>query len=121
MQVSSDPGEKICTHAVYVNEGDTTARFVLSAISKGQQYLPNYTHPIHMHGHTYFIAKIGYPKYYKNGTIRAPNIDLNGPASWRNGTPDGIYVNSTTVRKDVIIAPAGGYVVFHLITDNPGY
>ena len=119
------PGGKICTHAVYLNEGGTTARFVLSAISQGQQDHPKHTHPIHMHGHTYFIAKIGYPEYYKNGTIRAPNKDLNvpacGPASWRHGTPGGISVNSTTVRKDVIIVPAGGYVVFHLITNNPGY
>jgi hypothetical protein len=119
------PGEKYCTHVVYLNKGDTTARFILSAITKGQQDLPNLTHPIHMHGHTYFIAKIGYPEYYENGTIKSPNKDLNvpacGPASWRDATPGEILVNSTTVRKDVVIIPAGGYVVFHLITDNPGY
>jgi hypothetical protein len=118
-------GEKYCTHAVYLNTYGTTARFVLSSIIEGKQDLPIVTHPIHMHGHTYFIAKIGYPEYYENGTIKAPNKDLTvpscGPAEWNGVTPEGISVNSTTVRKDVIIVPAGGYVVLQFITDNPGY
>ena len=121
----NQPGEKSCTHAVYINSQHTTARFVLSSITQGKQDLPNITHPIHMHGHTYFIAKIGYPEYYENGTIKAPNKDLTvppcGPAKWSDGTPGGIFVNSTTVRKDVVIVPAGGYVVLEFITDNPGY
>ena len=114
-----------CTHVVYLNSYETTARFVLSSIIKGKQDAPDITHPIHMHGHTYFIAKIGYPEYYENGTIKAPNKDLTvptcGPAEWSGDTPEGISVNGSTVRKDVIIVPAGGYVVLEFITDNPGY
>ena len=83
------------------------------------------THPIHMHGHTYFIAKIGYPEYNENGTIKAPNKDLTvpkcGPAEWSESAPGKISVDSFTVRKDVIIVPAGGYVVLQFLTDNPGY
>lgn len=115
---------KKCTHAVYLNSYRTTARFVLTSM-EGSDQSSLYTHPIHMHGHTYFIAKIAYPEYFPNGTIKAPNKDLSvpscGPPSWSAGTPQGITVDSTTVRKDVIIVPAGGYVVFHFITDNPGY
>lgn len=117
--------EHPCTHVRYLDSYKTTARFVLSSIVQGNQGLPIYTHPIHMHGHTYFIAKIGYPEYNKDGTIKASNENLTvpscGPAKWRDGIPEGISVNSTTVRKDVIIIPAGGYVVIHFITDNPGY
>ena len=114
-----------CTHLVNLTSYGTTARFVLSSIIEGKQDLPIFTHPIHMHGHTYFIAKIGYPEYYENGTIKAPNKNLSvpsrGPAKWNVTTPEGISVNSTTVRKDVIIVPAGGYVVLHFMTDNPGF
>ena len=120
-----EAGKVECTHVVYSNSYRTTARFVLSSIIKGKQDAPDITHPIHMHGHTYFIAKIGYPEYYENGTIKAPNKDLTvptcGPAKWSGDTPGGISVNSSTVRKDVIIVPAGGYVVLEFITDNPGY
>ncbi|XP_028416892.1 laccase-2-like [Dendronephthya gigantea] len=121
-----EPGSKYCTHTVYLNNFGTTTRFVLSSIiTQGKQDPVDITHPIHMHGHTYFIAKIAYPDYYDNGTIKAPNEDLTvpkcGPASWRGSTPGGITVDRTTVRKDVIIVPAGGYVVLEFLADNPGY
>lgn len=119
-------GEKYCPHVVYLDNFNTTARFVFtSIITKGEQGAPIYTHPIHMHGHTYFVAKIGYPEYYPNGSIKAPNKDVHlpscGAGKWRDGPPEDIIVNSTTVRKDVVIVPAGGYVVIHFITNNPGY
>ncbi|XP_028416893.1 laccase-3-like [Dendronephthya gigantea] len=120
-----EPGSQYCTHTVYLNHS-TTTRFVLSSIvTQGKQDPVDITHPIHMHGHTYFIAKIAYPDYYDNGTIKAPNQDLAvpkcGPAGWRGSTPGGITVDKTTVRKDVIIVPAGGYVVLEFLADNPGY
>ena len=112
-------GQEQCTHVVYINSYYTTTRFVLSSINKGKQ--DPITHPIHMHGHTYYIAMIGYPEYYENGTIKASNKDLTvptcGPAEWSGDTPEGISVNSSTVRKDVIIVPAG----LQFIADNRGY
>ena len=114
-----------CTHAVYLNNYTETARFVLSSIIPGKQDSPSITHPIHMHGHTYFIAKIGYPEYSTNGTIIAPNTDVKVPScghgNWRDGIPKGISVKNTTIRKDTVIIPAGGYVVIHFIENNPGY
>ena len=44
-----------------------------------------------------------------------------GPGSWTNGPPEDILVNPTTVRKDAVIVPAGGYAVVDIIADNPGY
>ena len=58
-------------------------------------------------------------------SCNAPNKDLIvpacGPAAWSDGTPGEISVSSTAVRKDVIIIPARGYVVFHFIADNTRY
>jgi hypothetical protein len=114
-------GRRHCRHTVYLENYGSSTRFVLSSLR-----LPvPITHPIHMHGHSYFIAKIGYPEYNESGRITAPNKDLKlpscGHATWSDGTPGGIVVNSTTVRKDVIIVPAGGYVVIHLLQKNPGW
>ena len=78
-----------------------------------------------MHGHSYFIAKIGYPEYHPYGTIKASNKDLHepncGPPSWKDGTARGICVSRTTVRTDAVIILAGGYVVVHFIQDDPGW
>ena len=121
----TDPGKKICTHTAYLKNFTHATRFVYSSIVPGQQKGRNVTHPIHMHGHSYFIAKIGYPEYYPNGTIKIPNPELHvpecGAPNWKNGTPGGISVNSTTVRKDTVIVPAGGYVVIHFFQDDPGW
>ena len=119
------PGKKICTHTANLKNFTHATRFVYSSIIPGQQKGRNLTHPIHMHGHSYFIAKIGYPEYYPNGKIKSPNADLHvpecGAANWKNGTPGGISVNSTTVRKDTVIVPAGGYVAIHFFQDDPGW
>lgn len=118
-------GEKNCTHTLYLRNFTHATRFVYSSIIPHHQKGINVTHPIHMHGHSYFIAKIGYPEYYRNGTIKAPNTDLHipdcGPASWKNGTPSGIHVGGTTVRKDTVIVPAGGYVAIHFFQNDPGW
>ena len=119
------PGAKMCTHTVYLNNFTHATRFVYSSLIPGRQKGTNVTHPIHMHGHSYFIAKIGYPEYYPNGTIKAPNTDLDipncGHANWRDGTPSGICVSNTTVRKDTVIVPAGGYVAIHFFQNDPGW
>ncbi|CAB4013989.1 L-ascorbate oxidase-like [Paramuricea clavata] len=114
-------GKRHCPHTIYLTHDGHSTRFVLSSLR-----LPvPITHPIHMHGHSYFIAKIGYPEYDESGHIKAPNKDLKlpscGNATWSDGTPGGIFVNSTTVRKDAIIVPAGGYVVIHFLQKNPGW
>ena len=120
---------KTCAHAVHIGQGKIlpiskprTVRFVFSSLSSGSLA----THPAHLHGHSFFVAKIAYPKYDDNGAIEEVNPDLTGqdcgPAHWTNGTvPDGIEVNRNTIRKDVIIVPAGGYAVVEFLADNPGW
>ena len=115
----------VCTHTVELNQFNTATRFVISSINQGQPGGENLTHPIHMHSHTFFIAKIVYPEYHENGNMKAVNKNLSlsecRPPKWRNGAPEGISVTSTTVRKSTVMVPASGYVIIHFLQNNPGY
>ena len=130
------PCEGKCAHVVTIRKEQNPdgrfkvkkVRFVFSSISNGgsgNDHTPNViTHPIHLHGHSFFVAKIGYPKYNESGHIVKQNEEITipecGPGHWAKGAPEDISVNATTVRKDVIIVPAGGYVVIEFLADNPG-
>ena len=131
------PCEGRCAHSVRlekVTNPDGTLkvqklRFVFSSLTKGtvgnSHTASVVTHPIHLHGHSFFVAKIGYPKYNCQGYIEKENEDLTipecGPGHWTNNKAPEISINATTVRKDVIIVPAGGYVVIEFLADNPGW
>ncbi|KAI9643544.1 laccase, multicopper oxidase, benzenediol:oxygen oxidorectuctase [Ciborinia camelliae] len=58
-------------------------------------------HPIHLHGHDFYVLGTGGGTY--NNTINAPNLDYNNPT-----------------RRDVAMLPAGGWLVVAFQTDNPG-
>ncbi|KAG7287764.1 hypothetical protein NEMBOFW57_007279 [Staphylotrichum longicolle] len=57
------------------------------------------SHPMHLHGHNYFVEAIGHDGEIWNGTVVRPN---------------------NPQRRDVQIVPAGGYMVISFETDNPG-
>ena len=108
-----------------------TVRFVLTSI--GEQ-----THPIHLHGHSFWVVASGYG-YYDPSTgfiERSTNSlsclknqsDFNNTNSqpcttitWRDGYRPSISLNTSTPRMDTILVPAGGYVVIQFRSDNPGY
>ena len=117
-----------CPHTVHIPKQHKmkTIRFVFSSISSGGSLSSIRTHPMHMHGHSFFVAKIAYPSYDHNGTIVSQTEDLTipncGPGTWKDDVqPEGVRVDSETIRKDVIIIPAGGYVVVDFLADNPGW
>ena len=119
---------KTCSHTVHILKQHKmkTIRFVLSSISSKGTPSSIRTHPIHLHGHSFFVAKIAYPSYDENGKIERQRDDVTiqdyGPGAWKNNVPpEGIRVDSDTVRKDVITVPAGGYVVIDFLADNPGW
>ena len=106
-----------CPHSVTLERepetlGAQVFRFVISAIGGGRQA----RHPFHLHGHSYFVTKIGYP-----GDSPSVNVTKCGRGSWDSLTTPETEVNSSTVRKDVVIVPAGGYVVIQFIANNPGW
>ena len=126
---------KTCSHTVRVPSNTTsgkfepkTIRFVLSSLpseDEGKTYITDVrTHPIHLHGHSFFVRKIAYPTYYNNRTIKNVNQDLKrsdcGPLRWKNEKQFSTLPN-TAMRKDVIVVPAGGYVVVEFLADNPGW
>ncbi|XP_028396787.1 multicopper oxidase abr1-like [Dendronephthya gigantea] len=119
-----------CPHAVYVNQipSSKSIEFVFSSLPRSQSedsILDLGTHPNHMHGHSYWVTKIAYPEYFANGTIKKENSDIEVPdcghGDWSEGRPHITPVNDTTIRKDVIIIPAGGYVVVRFRAKNPGW
>ena len=123
----SDPRPS-CPHIVNIPKQHKmkTIRFVFSSISSFGSPSSIRTHPMHLHGHSFFVAKIAYPDYDENGTIVSQIDDLTipdcGPGAWKNNVqPEGIRVDSETIRKDVIVVPAGGYVVVDFLANNPGW
>ena len=113
-----------CTHIAQIDEKfyNKPFRFVLSSLNITSGF--SFAHPVHLHGHSFHVVKIGYPNYTSDGKLNDTNPDLecDNPCerapTWRN-EPD-ITINDKTIRKDTVIVPAGGYVVIDFIADNPG-
>ena len=121
--ISCDPysvDDCLCTHLLTL-EYNQTIEFVVSSIAPGDHFL----HPLHVHGHTFQLLKIGYPEYSNiTGFALGDAADLtceNQPCtSTRFTTPKSFLVTNKTVRKDTVMIPGGGYVVLRFISDNPG-
>ncbi len=120
-----------CTH-IYDIPFDKTIRLVFSAVGEDSRFF----HPIHLHGHRFFVVAAGYGTYstttgFLDSSSRdiLCNDEVDEPVDevfcshnirWRNNEPT-ISLNETTVQKDTVIVPAGGYVIVHYISNNPGF
>jgi hypothetical protein len=121
-----------CPHTVSVDEEDRSkpVEFVLSSLPRGQTQTPGNivtklgTHPIHLHGRSFWVKKIAYPKYSDEGKMTVWNEDVSVPqcgfGDWCREPPPIQPVNKKTIRKDTIIVPAGGYAVIEFVAYNPG-
>jgi len=103
------------------------------------------THPVHLHGHYFYVVDIGYSSYSTDGLRLRSSDDIecvinanNSPCQsrfdtigeegnfkqeikWRN-VPDGLYnTGKKYTRKDTISVPYGGYTVIRFTVDNPGW
>lgn len=128
-----DPCEEecVCTH-IYDIPYDKTIRLVFSAVGEDSRFF----HPIHLHGHRFFVVAAGYGTYADDtGFLASSSQDIScnneddepidevfcsHSIGWRAGEP-AISLNSTTIQKDTVIVPSGGYVVVHYISNNPGF
>ena len=96
------------------------------------------SHPVHMHGHSFFVVATGYGGYdKKTGFTITTSPDLScrkdecdntsfseeqcATLHWRSGHKPSIRVNPYTLRKDTVIIPSGGYVVIEFLSSNPGF
>lgn len=120
----------LCTHVISIPY-NKTVQFVLSALGSYRN-----AHPIHLHGHTFQVAHIGYPTYDEttgfignhSKDIYCDDIDCtNGCVKewctkphWTNNEAPSFNVTEWTIRKDTVIIPAGGYAVITFISNNPG-
>ena len=101
-------------------------RFVFASL--GTKANTKFSHPVHLHGHSFHVVKVGYPKYNEQGTLIAatPDLKCKEPCKqapeWSTAKgPVDIKITNKTIRKDKVIVPSGGYVVIDFIADNPGY
>ena len=109
------------------------------------------SHPVHLHGHYFYVIKTGYPEYNTTSgkfeaandevecvtsgnqscptnfiTVKPPGEENTQTVQWKNNERPAILRqmdDETTryARKDTVIVPFGGYVVVRFIVDNPGW
>lgn len=122
-----------CTHVITVSSNQSI-QLVFSAVGSDPNNLINYasSHPIHLHGHHFHIVDVQFGSYDSTGRLAKPNTNiacggnhLCTVPSWENGKDFSIgktgKINSTSLLKDTVLIPAGGYVVVYIKTDNPGH
>ena len=107
-----------------------TVMMVLSSLGSEGKSLDDFSHSIHLHGHSFYVVHVEHG-IYENGLLLKNTKDIECKdflCSWTNGTaPDfsryqtNSRLNNTAIRKDTVIVPAGGYVVIAFQADNPGY
>ncbi|XP_065895032.1 uncharacterized protein [Dysidea avara] len=136
-----------CTQVIDINDlpkGSVVEMVFTNRVANPDLHI-GIAHPIHIHGHYFYVIDIGYPTYDSNGLFvrSTENIEcvVNADNSscttrfvtigdennfiqeikWRNVT-DGLYSTGKKYpRKDTIIVPYGGYTVIRFVVDNPGW
>ncbi|XP_061171405.1 uncharacterized protein LOC133180951 [Saccostrea echinata] len=118
-----------CTYSVDLEFGKVY-QFVLTNIGSGR----GWSHPVHLHGHYFFVYKMGFGEYNQNTAKfvsetediecqRTNTTNYCNSAKWRNETWNSYIPGSKTSyppEKDTIIIPTGGYVVIRFKANNPG-
>lgn len=122
-----------CSSVLDLEHGEV-AQMVLLNLGKGK----GWDHPVHMHGHSFWVVKVGFSTYNDSGFLLSDNQDIDcrgstqrgesfcNNATWadpnwssdKGGVP-GLLL-SRPVRKDTVNVPTGGYVVIRIKADNPG-
>ena len=130
--------EKIVANEKFTSDitnSDRSVMMVLSAVGDATSRLRDFSHPVHLHGHSFYVVKVGHGNYNESSGVLMENSNdiscestLCMKPTWRdNMAPDfSDYItneklNNTAIRKDTVIVPAGGYVVIAFQADNPGY
>lgn len=123
-----------CTYSLSLLHNDTI-HFVLTNLDAGK----GWALPIHLHGHSFELLKMGFPLYNKtDGNIISSNEDIRckmdvnslqeeiyctettwSDSSWYGGKVPGLNLVNPP-RKDTVIIPGGGYVVIRIKANNPG-
>ena len=139
-----------CTHVMDISD-QATGSVVEVVITNRNADIGNPVgslHPMHLHGHHFYVVDVGYGDYDENGiyaaasddiecivrsndqacpkyftTVEEENGELKQEIKWKNETNPVRFntQNKRLVRKDTLTAPYGGYIVVRFIVDNPGW
>ena len=114
-----------------MDNNDKSVVMVFSAIGNLTVRNRNLAHPVHLHGHRFYIVHVGHGQYSNdNGSLTentrdvACDNDLCVNPSWQNEMASEFLngkVRASAVQKDTVLVPAGGYVVVAFKAENPGY
>ena len=119
-----------CLHMLSIPY-NSTVRFVLANFGTE-------SHSIHMHGHSFFVVAVGYGSYDDtNNFVNGTNLSLSCSADetdapefsdqlcttmhWRTGLTPSLKVTTSTLRKDTVVIPGGGYAVIQIVSASPGF
>ncbi|XP_078000277.1 uncharacterized protein LOC144452935 isoform X1 [Glandiceps talaboti] len=120
-----------CTYFIELTTGNVV-QVILYNIRLGEG-LQGTAHPVHFHGHHFYVLKTGYG-FYNNETGKFINdttdIDCGGSkrcnagkwsdSTWKGDGIPGLNLQNPPI-KDTVIVPVGGYVVIRFVADNPGW
>lgn len=109
-----------------------SVNFILSSVGDFSARNNDFSHPIHLHGHNFYVVAVRHGVYDASGKLIANNPDVDchdvscRSPSWREGKSPSYLrfrnrVRARAVQKDTVIVPAGGYVIIAFEADNPGY
>ena len=142
-----------CTQVIDINdvqEGKSVELVITNRPSNNYNGRPESSHPVHLHGHSFYVVKLGYPQYNLDGKYLSPNKDIECIMSeneekkecnrfitvdrafaghntrvqtvrWTNNIPPHFSSSRSYVKKDTVIVPYGGYAVIRFTVDNPGW
>ena len=118
-----------CTHIITL-EPNRNILLVLTNVDNNGPIPGGTAHPIHVHGHSFAVLKMGFPVYNSSGFYVADNPDIGCVKNntitcyslqWRNNTRPTDFNWVDPPRKDTLVIPAGGYAALFFKSDNPGW
>ena len=152
-QYTKDDDKKFCacTHQVDLSgmpRGSVVEMVITNInINVPERLTRGSSHPVHLHGHSFYVVKIGYPSYHENGAISSFNEDVTcfrednadtcetfstvklkdgtnyiQRIGWSDESLNTSQVNNKSFpKKDTLAVPYGGYIVIRFVVDNPGW
>ena len=122
--------ECVCSHIIDVKLDQSVQMVFMAAGTDPSSLHFRSAHPIHLHGHSFHVLKIGFGEYDRNGVLTKPTSDIEClgerscvAAQCRNDPFEGLdgKIPNNAPLKDTVLLPAGGYVVAYVKTNNPGF
>ena len=137
-----------CTQVIDINDLPRGSAVELVLTNRDAvSHLDGASHPVHLHGHYFYVVKMGYPVMDTNGHFVTVNDDIecvkkphNHPCphefitvekkrrklkqivQWRNVPEDLTNApHHSYAQKDTVIVPYGGYTIIRFTVDNPGW